>query len=131
MKLSINVLLFTALFLFMGFNADAQRRGGPPNAEEMANKQTEHMTEELSLSTDQVAKVEAINLDYAKRIQAAREENAGNRSAMKEIMTAIENEKAAEMKTVLTEDQYKSFEEMQANQAKPKGRRGGNRGSKT
>ncbi len=127
MKLSINALLFAALFLLMGFHADAQRRGGPPSAEDMAAKQTEDMTEKLGLSEDQAVKVETINLAYAKKMQEAQEENAGNRSAMKEIMTAIQGEKAAEMKTVLTEDQYNTFEKMEAEQANRKGRKGGGR----
>ena len=125
MKLSKNVFLLAALFLFMGFNADAQRRGGPPSPEEMSAKQTEHMTEKLGLSDDQAAEVEAINLAYAKKMQEAHEENGGDRNAMQQIMTAIESEKAAEMKTVLSAEQFKAFEEMQAGQAKPMGKRRG------
>lgn len=127
MKSSINVFLFAAFFLFMGFNADAQRRGGPPSPEDMSAKQTEHMTEKLGLSEDQTAKVKAINLTYAQKIQEAREENSGDRSAMQEITTAINKEKAAELKTVLTDEQYKTFEQMQASESKRKGKQKGRR----
>lgn len=129
MKVSINVFLFTALFVFMGFNADAQRRGGPPSPEDMAAKQTEEMTAKLGLSEGQAARVEAINLTFAERMQVAREDYGDNRSDMEKIMTAIKDEKSAEMKAVLSEEQYEAFEEMKTDQPQRRGRNGrGNRG---
>lgn len=55
-----------------------------------------------------------------KKIEEAREENKGNRNAMK---VAINSEKSAEMKLVLTEAQFKSYEELQVQHANHKRKR--------
>lgn len=120
------------MFAF-SFTANAQRsERGKKNVDptKMAERQTSQMVDKLSLDEVQTAKVKEINLAYAKKMHEAREDNKGNRDAMKEIVTAIESEKAAEMKTVLTGKQYRTFEKMQTEQSNHKGRKGGGRRSK-
>ena len=119
-------LAFIALFFTFTFAANAQRGDGQRLApEDMAEKETTRMVEKLSLDQTQAAKIKEINLAYAKKMQEAREGNTGNRSAMQEIATAINNEKATELKTVLTAEQYKTYEQMEAGRAKGKGKPGG------
>lgn len=129
-SLSMFLAIATLSFAF-SFTANAQRGNRqPPNPEQMAERQTSQMVEKLNLDEVQTAKVKEINLTFAKKMHEVREENKDNRDAMKEIVTAVENEKAAEMKTVLTAKQYKTFENMQNEQTGRKGRKGSGKRSK-
>lgn len=128
MKLSIKFLAIIALFLTFNLTANAQRGGKSFNPEQMAEKQTTRMTEKLGLDETQTLKVQEINLVYAKKMQEAHESNKGNREAMKEIGTAIREEKNVEMQQVLTVEQFSAYEEMQAKQADRKGKKGRQRG---
>ena len=85
------------------------------------------MIEKLNLSEVQAAKVKELNLTYAKKMHEAQQENKGNRNAMKEIRASIDNNKNAELKQVLTTEQFKSYEEMLAKKGKKKGRKGSRR----
>jgi len=132
MKSSIKFLAIIALFFTFNFAAHAQRGGGPSlNPEQMAEKETTRLVEELTLDEAQAAKVKEINLAYAKKMQEARDDNKGNRDAMKEIVASIHTEKSAEMKMILSEAQFKTFEEIQAKQAGRKKGRGGKGGSRS
>ena len=101
-----------ALLLAAGF---APRLGAQPGGgwntdpEQRANQQTATMTEQLSLSDAQSAKVKEINLKYANKTKEAREKAAGDREAMRGVMTSIRQEQDAELQTVLTEEQWKQW----------------------
>lgn len=125
MKLLSKVLVATTLLLALNFSATAQR-GGAPNSEQMAERETTRMVEKLNLDDAQTAKVQELNLKYANKVIDARQENKGNREAMQQLKTTIDTEKAADMKLVLNEEQFNTYTEMQ-NQPKKggKGKRGG------
>lgn len=128
MKSSIKFLAVIALFFTVNFTAFAQQRGEPLDPEQMAEKQTAQMVEKLDLDEAQASKVKEINLIYAKRMQEAHEDNRDNREAMKEIRTAIESEKSADLSLILTDDQLKAYQDMEQNRGKRGGaRKGGNR----
>ena len=123
MKSSSKFLAIIALFFTFTFAANAQQGGGKSlDPEKMAENETSRMVEKLNLDNDQIAKAEVLNFTYAKKIVEARENNKENRDAMREIGEAINSEKNAEMKLLLTEAQYKNYEQMQAE--KGKGKRG-------
>lgn len=128
MKSSIKFLAIIALFFTFNFAANAQRGVGQQHdPKQMAERQTTQMVEQLTLDETQTAKVKEINLTYAKKMQEAREDNKDNREAMKEIGAAINLEKSTEMKQVLTEAQFKAYEEMQVKKGRGKGGKGGRR----
>lgn len=128
MKSSIKFLAIVALFFSVNFTAFAQQRGQPLDAEQMAEKQTTQMVEKLNLDEAQTSKVKAINLIYAKRMQEAHEDNKDNREAMKEVRTAINAEKSADLSLVLTDDQFKAYQELEQDRGQRGGaRKGGNR----
>ena len=111
MKIASKLTLLFILCLFFASSSQAQRRVGTP--EENAKAQTQRMTDSLTLSTAQAAKVEEINLKYA-NLQAdfrtkARESEDFDRSAMREGMQKIRLEQKAELKIVLTSDQYTKY----------------------
>ena len=88
--------------------------------QERAQLQTARMTKELSLTTDQAAKVEAINLKYADQIEAKRTEQKADREKMRTEGKALHDAHDADMKVVLTPEQYTIWqakkEEMKAKQ---------------
>lgn len=95
------------------------QRGGTP--EERAERQTEKMVEQLSLSEAQAAKIKEVNLTFGKKMQEARAEADGNREGMRETMQALRGEQVVEYKKYLTAEQFVKFEKIQAER---RGRRG-------
>ena len=80
------------------------------NPEQMAEQQTAQMSEQLNLTSKQIVDVQAINLKYAEKLQIIRQQP---RSRSK--LTAFRNmneEKNAEMKMVLTRQQYADYEKI-------------------
>ncbi|MEQ1746840.1 MAG: hypothetical protein ABMA02_15515 [Saprospiraceae bacterium] len=123
MKKAIKFSLI-ALAVLAGSTIFAQPPGGPGdgrmmNSEQRAEQQTALMTEKLSLSEAQAAKVKETNLKYAKKGQEAREKADGDREAMRETMMAIRQEQDKELQTMLTQEQWeqwlKAREEMRGN----------------
>lgn len=73
-----------------------------PTVEQMTRRQTERMTRELGLDEVQAKKVYAINLKRNQQMEAVRTEMQKNRQA-----------EAAEMKSVLSAEQYDKWSQMQ------------------
>lgn len=99
--LSIAVLLTISI-------ATAQRSGKTKEVKDPiahAQKQTEKMTEHLSLTKEQQKKVSKINLEYAKKIKAAKEEGKDH-----DVVKSLKSEKKSAIKTVLTPDQVTKLE---------------------
>ncbi len=113
----INVLT-TVLFFAAAMTATAQPgggRGGDPI--QRAEMQTKMMVDSLSLSTKQGEKVKEINLKYTNKMKAARESNTdGDWEKMRATMDAIRTEQNAELKTVLTQEQYEHWQKIAESQ---------------
>lgn len=114
------------LLLAAGFISIAQAQppgGGGWNRdpEEVAARQTEQMSAQLGLSAEQLEQVKAINLKYAKKSQEARNAAAGDFSQMREIMTAINNEKNEELKQILSQEQMTKWQQFQEEQRAQRG----------
>ena len=92
------------------------------NSESRAEKQTQRMTEKLSLTDTQIKQVAAINLTFAEKMKAAKEANT-EKGEGREAFKSIRNEHHAAIKTVLTPEQVAKFDTDLANK-KGKGRHG-------
>lgn len=97
--------MIVAVLASMTLAAQAQEKD-KKTPQERAKARTEHMTKELALSPEQQAKVEAINLKYADQVEAVRSEREAERTAKREAAKAMHDAHDAEMKAVLTADQY-------------------------
>lgn len=129
MKLSSKIFTTIALILAISFSANAQRgERKAQDPEKRAAKQTAQMIEKLALSEDQATKVQEINLAYAIKMKEARENNKESREAMKEMRKEMDSAKNAELKAVLTQEQFQTLETMEK-QRKPRRGKGksGNR----
>ncbi len=101
------------------------KHGGDP--EVMAQRMTGKMTSDLGLNADQQAKVKAANLDFVKKMQAIRNDASLDRQGKIDAMKKLGADRNQAMKGVLTAEQYKKMEELQAARAekmKQDGRKG-------
>ncbi len=123
MILSVIMLALCTTYSF------AQRgQGGRRNMEpkEMAQWQTDRMKASLDLTDEQLVKVEALNLKYAKKMGAVRNEANGDRNAMRSAMMPLRTEKEKELKEILTSEQWDKFLVLRKDaQAKKGGKRRG------
>jgi len=129
MKSSIKLIAFIALFFSFSLVASAQRGERSSDPTERAEKEVSKLTEELKLDEAQAAKIKEISLTYATKMKEARDANKENRDAMKELRSSMEAEKSAEMKTVLTEEQFAAYTKLVAERGgRGKKGRGGKKG---
>ena len=77
----------------------------------MAKRQTEMIVKATGIDVATTAKVEAINLKYAKENAALRENI--DREARSEPRKVLNEKRDAELKTVLTAEQFKKVQEAQ------------------
>ena len=80
------------------------------SAEEMAKKQTAHMVERLKLTPEQETTISAVNLRYAQEMTTINQQGRSI-STMKK-MRAMNQRKTAEMKALLSEEQFVEYEKM-------------------
>jgi hypothetical protein len=84
----------------------------PPRDPETAAKyQTEWMQRELSLTEAQLPKVQELNLTYAKKQRALLAGKEADRTQRRADWKALQQEKETQVKTLLTEAQWKLYEQ--------------------
>lgn len=107
--------------------SNAQERGPRQNRtpEEMAKMQVERLTEQLALSKTQQDSVYKYSLLASKDQRKLMETAGDNREAAFEKMRAVREENSKKIKSFLTEDQVKKYDELE----KTRGQRGNRRGN--
>ncbi|TKG93446.1 DUF4890 domain-containing protein [Puteibacter caeruleilacunae] len=95
---------------------------------ERAQKSTKAMIEKLSLNKEQGEKIGEINLKYAEKMQEIFKKGKGNRDQMRSSMQTMRKDQEAEIKKVLTEEQYKKYQAWQKERRQQQGQRGQGRG---
>ena len=107
-KRFIIVLLFGSLFTFTQASAlHSQKK----TSEERAKNLTERMKRELSLDDNQYSKVYDINLEYVKKSEQLQNSSAGRLSKLK-TFRANQETQDKELKIVLTDVQYKKYQQL-------------------
>ena len=107
-------------------NGQRQGRGfGTP--EERAKNQIERLDKLVKLTAEQKTKVNTVNLDLSKKMDAAMKENRDNREAAREKMREINAERDKQYKVILTKEQFKLYQEDNARREKERAERGNNR----
>lgn len=102
----ITVSLVVTALLFAAGRSMAQT-----SPEERAKKLSEKMKTELSLTDEQYVKVQAINLEYAKKNDEIMKGSGGKFAKYKSLKSA-QKEKKKELKPILTDEQFKKYEQM-------------------
>lgn len=117
-------LMMAAVALMFVCSASFGQQRERPSSEDIAKRQTEQMTKSLSLTDDQKSKVEAINLKYAKKQDNAFKSNKEEKQARREEMKKNHEAKDAELKGVLSSEQYVKYQEKQQERKNKAGERG-------
>jgi len=113
-------LLVITLFVlgFTAVNAQKQNTDKPrPTPLQVAYKQTEWMATELKLDDKQKTDVSNINLKYAKLRDEIFQANKGNREVIQPKVKELNSQKNAELKKVLTAEQFAQLVKMEQKRA--------------
>lgn len=105
------------LALLLALSGVAQAMEGPGHSAGGPNRMTtvraidpatltQRMTTNLGLTPEQVTEVDQINQRFAKQLEQQRKQQEAMRAAHQEAMGKIAAERDAELKNVLTEEQY-------------------------
>jgi len=87
-----------------------------------ATAQTEKLSTELGLSEDQKSKVLSVLTEARQKRKEARANSNGDRAAMMAQIKEIEQNKDNQLKGILTDDQYKKYEELKAERKAQRGK---------
>lgn len=104
-----------ALAALIAGNASAQAPGkSEKTPEERAQHQTELMTKHLGLTPEQVPQVQAINLKYVDQFGELRGRSRDEANGKKQAVKDLREQRNAELKAVLTPEQYDTMIKGQA-----------------
>ncbi|MDR1865161.1 MAG: hypothetical protein LBR08_06270 [Bacteroidales bacterium] len=107
--------------------AQERRNFGTP--EERAKNQTERLHQLLQLTDEQKTKINAVNLELAKKLEADLQNNREDREAMRTKMQEAETAREKKYKEILTDEQLKKYLEDRAAREKQMQERRGQRGN--
>ena len=108
MRTFLTTLALAAGIGLMAQDADAGKDKKTP--EERAAKRTEQMTKDLGLSAEQVAKVNTINLNFARAMGDVKE--IKDEATRKGRSEALKTKRDTDMQGVLTADQFTKMKEL-------------------
>lgn len=101
-------MIFLFAITLQGFAQDKQAKERK-TPEERARKQTELMTQQLGLTEAQVARISVINLEAAKKMEAARQKKAEQKKAKMEEMKAIRTDRENSYKAIMQPEQFAKY----------------------
>lgn len=110
------------LFLIMAVSSTtvfAQGRGGNGRGRDHTDpeKRWEQVIKELQLDDKQASEFKKINGDFRQKIQKERDDNRDaareNREQQRKKIDALVGERNEKVKKIMTEEQYKKYEEIQ------------------
>jgi len=116
-RLFVVVLMMSATISF-ALAQPGQGQRQMKSAEERAKSQVERMVTLMSLNVDQKTKIEAIELELYKEMDAKRQSAQGNREAMVSVFQEIDKARDDKYKTVLSADQFKKYIDDKENRPK-------------
>ncbi|MDR2120105.1 MAG: DUF4890 domain-containing protein [Tannerella sp.] len=118
------LVLIVSLFVCTSLHAQGrQGEGRRFTVEEVAQRQTEWMTEELKLDDTQKHAVDSINLLFTKAQQILFQSFEGDREKIREAMTALNSEKEKALEAVLTSEQLEDYKKKSAERMNNRRRR--------
>lgn len=107
MKKLCTQVFATVVFFVFASTVGAQQTQ-MPTASERSQKLTDWMKTNLSLTDEQVPKVQDINLKYANKMDELKSSSMGKRQKMS-ALKSDDAAKDAELKGVLTDSQYQTY----------------------
>ncbi len=111
------VLLVSSVSVFAQSGKRSAKKGGDPA------QRCEKMIADLKLDEKQAADFRKVEAEFRDKMKAERKQADWDRRKMREKMMSLRDDRDAEMKKILTEDQYKQYLEKQRLQS-PRKRHG-------
>lgn len=96
--------------LFLGAAASAQALNAKASPDKLAKIETHYMDTRLALTSEQRRQVEDVNLAMEKKLQPLMADGAST-PAQEQKIKAVEEERDAQLKKVLTSDQFSRYQE--------------------
>ena len=109
------VLLVSSVSVFAQSGKRSAKKGGDPA------QRCEKMIADLKLNEKQAADFRKVEAEFRDKMKAEKKQADSDRQKMREKMTTMRNDRDAEIKKILTEDQYKQSLEKQRSQSPRKG----------
>lgn len=116
-------LFLVMLICSVSVYAQKDNRGGRMGD---PSKRMEKMITDLKLNDKQAADYRKVEKDFMGKMKKMRDEAQDDRSKMREKMQTLRKEKDAEVKKILTDEQFKQYQEKQQ-APRDKNRKDGNR----
>ena len=110
----LSMMLVAILGFAVAQQGGGQFRGGTP--EERAKASVERLTPVLTLTAEQQKKIQAIEVDLNKQMDAKRQNAQGDREAMMAMMQEFNKLREEKYKPVLNAEQFKKYQENAAQQ---------------
>lgn len=124
------IMLLLAFALAANISVFAQQGGPGRSVEERVKMTIERLTKELQLTKEQQVKLDTVFSESFKAMQKMREDAqaSGNRPD-RAAFEKLNNERNEKVKGILSEEQYKKYQESQAAMRQRGGNRGGGGGN--
>ncbi len=116
MKILKSIALIGGL-AFITANVSAQAQGGKQqiDPQQRAQKMTDNVKQNVTgITPDQESKILAAEQTFTKGMQDAWSSSNGDHDAMKSKMQPLKDARDAQIKTILTADQYTQYQKMEA-----------------
>lgn len=116
MKIFKSLALLCGL-AFLTASVSAQGQGGRQqmDPQQMAQRMTNHIKQNVSgITPDQESKILAAEQTFSKGMQDAWSSSNGDRDAIKSKMQPLKDARDAQIKSILTADQYAQYQKMEA-----------------
>lgn len=116
LKSKTAALITSCFILLMVQSASAQNMAQSlkdKTPEQRAQMQTNMMKAKLKLDSAQVLKVQGINLKYAQKLDPVIKGDGGKLSKFRQLKS-IQKDKEKELKVVFTANQFKEYQQLQA-----------------
>lgn len=100
--------LIFLLALLLGFTF-AHSQGAPQTADQKADEVVAKLKNDIQLTEEQVPKVKTITLDRINKVTDATKKYGKDKNRLNAAKTKIFDEWEAQLKTIVSEDQYKKY----------------------
>jgi hypothetical protein len=107
--------IIVGTFAFFALNLNAQIQQNPASSNTIAlyaQDNLDELTTELSLSSDQVAKIQGLNGKVVQKIQAIQRNTQMDAAKKRNFISGNKEDHRRVMSTILTSDQFTTYEEL-------------------
>lgn len=108
-KASVNEILTDEQEATLKAKKEAHKNMTP---QDIADKMTEHMIEELDLTAEQIERVKILNLKVAQKIDVIRKDESMSKDKKKEFIKGNMKDLKNSLKPILTDEQFEKYKEM-------------------